>query len=37
MAALTDRKALWIFDYSAVQVTIDMVGERGNGNTKKSR
>ena len=28
MAALTDRKALWIFDYSAVRVTIDMAGER---------
>ena len=27
-AALTDRKALWVLDYSAVQVTIDMAGER---------
>ena len=28
MAALTDRKALWVLDYSAVRVTIDMAGER---------
>ena len=27
-AALTDRKALWVLDYSAVRVTIDMAGER---------
>ena len=34
MAALTDRKALWIFDYSAVRVTIDMAG--GTGTPKSS-
>ena len=28
MAALTDRKALWVLDYSAVRVTIAMAGER---------
>ena len=28
MAALTDRKALWVLHYSAVRVTIDMAGER---------
>ena len=28
MAALKDRKALWVLDYSAVLVTIDMAGER---------
>ena len=28
MAALTDRKALWVLDYSAVRVTIDIAGER---------
>ena len=28
MAALTDGKALWVLDYSAVRVTIDMAGER---------
>ena len=27
-AALTDRKALWVLDYSTVRVTIDMAGER---------
>ena len=27
-AALTDRKAFWVLDYSAVRVTIDMAGER---------
>ena len=28
MAALTDRKAFWVLDYSAVRVTIAMAGER---------
>ena len=28
MAALTDSKALWVLDYSAVWVTIDLAGER---------
>ena len=28
MAALTDRKALWVLDYSAVRVTIDMAVEQ---------
>ena len=27
-AALTDRKAFWVLDYSAVRVTIDLAGER---------